>query len=175
MAPAKSNGRKKRTREHVIADLGVNHVERHVLRCGFTTERIEHDYGIDLFLFTYDSNGECENGAIRLQVKATDHLNVLADRRTISFRLDLRDIRHWLRESLPVILILYHAAKDKAYWLYIQQFFGKRRKLSTTEAGGKIAVSIPTRNIVHEAAIRRFAKFRDNLLKQIEGAIIHHD
>jgi hypothetical protein len=175
LAPAKNNGRKKRTREHVIADLGVNHVEKHVLRCGFTTQKIEHDYGIDLFLFTYDSSGESENGAIRLQVKATDHLKVLADRRTISFRLDLRDVRHWLNESLPVILILYDAVKDKAYWLYIQQFFGERRKLSTTEAGRKIAVSIPMRNVVHEAAIRRFAQFRDNLLKQVEGAIIHYD
>ena len=172
MVPAKSDGRKKRTRQHVIADLGVNHVERHVLRCGFTTQKIEHDYGIDLFLFTYDSNGESENGAIRLQVKATDRLKVLADHRTISFRLDLRDVRHWLGESLPVILNLYDAVKDKAYWLYIQQFFGERQKLSTTR--GKIAVSIPIRNVVDEAAIRRFAQFRDNLLKQI-GTIIHYD
>jgi hypothetical protein len=31
--------RKRRTREHVIADLSVNHVERLVLRCGWTVER----------------------------------------------------------------------------------------------------------------------------------------
>jgi hypothetical protein len=40
--------RKTRTREHVIADLAVNHVERQVLLCGFTLERIVHDYGLDL-------------------------------------------------------------------------------------------------------------------------------
>jgi hypothetical protein len=34
-----------RTREHVIADLGLHHVEGHVLRCGFTLQRIHSDYG----------------------------------------------------------------------------------------------------------------------------------
>ncbi len=28
--------RKRRTREHVIADLSVNHVERFILQCGWT-------------------------------------------------------------------------------------------------------------------------------------------
>ena len=32
--------RKCRTREHVIADLSVHHVEGHVLRCGWVIERI---------------------------------------------------------------------------------------------------------------------------------------
>src|SRR5262245_29517790 len=53
--------RKRRTREHVIADLGINHVERIVLRCGHTVERYWHDYGFDLQLHTYDNNGECEH------------------------------------------------------------------------------------------------------------------
>src|SRR5437660_1542756 len=38
--------RKRRTREHVIADLSINHVERCVLRCGWTAERTRYDYGI---------------------------------------------------------------------------------------------------------------------------------
>ena len=40
--------RKKRTREHIIADLSAHHVEGHILRCGCTAERIVHDYGMDL-------------------------------------------------------------------------------------------------------------------------------
>jgi hypothetical protein len=66
--------KKTRTREHVIADLGVNHVERQVLLCGFSVERIEHDYGVDLLVFTYNAGGEVENGEIRLQIKATDRV-----------------------------------------------------------------------------------------------------
>ena len=31
--------RKRRTREHIITDLSVHHVEGHVLRCGWVVER----------------------------------------------------------------------------------------------------------------------------------------
>jgi len=68
--------RKRRTREHVIADLSVHHVEGHVLRCGWVVERMTHDYGIDLELFTFTRDGEQENDAILLQVKATDRLRL---------------------------------------------------------------------------------------------------
>ena len=52
--------RKRRTREHVIADLSANHVEKQALLCGFSVERVRHDYGIDLIWFTYDEHGEVE-------------------------------------------------------------------------------------------------------------------
>ena len=66
--------RKRRTREHVIADLAVNHVERHALLCGHTVERWVFDYGLDLFLVTYDRDGQYENGQVFLQVKATERI-----------------------------------------------------------------------------------------------------
>ncbi len=31
--------KKKRPREHIIADLSVNHVERYVFLCGYSVER----------------------------------------------------------------------------------------------------------------------------------------
>src|SRR5262245_34338564 len=63
--------RKRRTREHVIADRSVHHVEGFVLRCGWTVERTRHDYGIDLFRETYHVDGEVENGWVSFQLKAT--------------------------------------------------------------------------------------------------------
>lgn len=45
---------KTRTRQHVIADLGVNYVERQVLLSGFTVQRFFPDYGIDLVLTTFN-------------------------------------------------------------------------------------------------------------------------
>lgn len=54
--------KKRRTREHVIADLSANHVERHALLCGYSVERCLHDYGIDLVITTYDTQGNVENG-----------------------------------------------------------------------------------------------------------------
>ena len=111
------------TREHVIADLSANHFERHALRCGFSVERIEHDYGLDLVLFTYDRYGEIENGQVFIQLKASDHLDLSAGRDTFPFQVKRADLEYWLREPWPVILVLYDARRDRAYWLYLQAYF----------------------------------------------------
>jgi hypothetical protein len=66
----KWRGKKRRTREHVIAELGVNYVQRHILLRGHSSELIFHDYGIDLLMFTYNADGEIENGHVEIQVKA---------------------------------------------------------------------------------------------------------
>src|SRR5262245_28584595 len=49
--------RKRHTRQHVIADLSVHHVERFILEEGHTAQRVEKDYGCDLLLFTFDEQG----------------------------------------------------------------------------------------------------------------------
>jgi hypothetical protein len=111
--------KKRRTREHVLAELGVNFVERQVLLCGHSVERVLHDYGYDLLLFTYDRNGEVERGVVFIQVKATDDLRVLATRQAAAVRIELANLRSWLREQLPVILVVYDAHSDAAYWLQL--------------------------------------------------------
>jgi len=70
------NLRKRRTREHIIADLGINHVERFSLLAGHAVDRIQHDYGLDLMVFTYTARGEIENGNYWVQVKATAKLRL---------------------------------------------------------------------------------------------------
>ena len=47
-------------------------MERQALLAGFAVQRIVRDYGIDLFVATYDPSGEVENGEIRIQLKATE-------------------------------------------------------------------------------------------------------
>src|SRR5579859_4785210 len=100
--PTGGRMRKRRTREHVIADLSVNHVERLVLRCGWTVERTRHDYGIDLDMHTYTPHGEVENGKVLFQLKATDALKRSADGTAISVRLEWRDLLFWVNEVEPV-------------------------------------------------------------------------
>jgi hypothetical protein len=148
--------RKRRTREHVIADLSVNHVERLVLRCGWTVERTRHDYGIDLLLRTYGPTGEVENDEIGLQLKATDSLPRSADRSTIPLRLEWRGLLFWLKEAIPIILIVYDAAGDRAYWLHVQAYFRGRLWATAT-----VTVHVPAQNLLDEAAVRLFARFRD--------------
>jgi hypothetical protein len=97
---------KLRTRAHVLADLTVNHVERQVLLSGHTLHRVQFDYGYDLAMATYTALGEIEPGLAFFQVKATDHLPLLKDGRTISWPVSRRDLKLWLHESYPVVLIV---------------------------------------------------------------------
>ena len=84
--------RKRRTREHVIADLSVHHVEGHVLRCGWVVEPLRPDYGIDLQMITFDRSGEVQEGPVLMQVKATDRLRPRPEATLFSFRIDRRDL-----------------------------------------------------------------------------------
>ena len=74
MARTIGGPRKQRTRQHVIADQCVNHVERFIIDEGHTAQRVEKDYGYDLFLFTFDEQGYAEPGLVYLQLKAAETL-----------------------------------------------------------------------------------------------------
>lgn len=166
--------RKRRTRQHVLAELSANFVERHVLLCGHSVERVEHDYGIDLILFTYDSDGEIENGQVFIQLKATDHVRELVVEDAVSFRLRRSDLDLWLAEPMPCILVVYDAARDKAYWLYLQAYFEDRRKFRAAARRGTVTVRIPRVNLVGTEAIRTFVSYRDDVLGQMQGTVRHH-
>lgn len=166
--------KKRRTREHVIADLSANHVEKHALLRGFSVERIRHDYGIDLWIATYNQQGEVENGQIRVQLKATDDLKLVAGGKFISCRVVREDLSHWLLEPMPVILIVYDARADLAYWLYVQAYFAKRRDFQLHRIGADITVHIPRANVFNGDALDQLVGFRDKLLAQMTG-VVHHD
>lgn len=149
--------RKRRTREHIIADLSVHHVEGFVLRCGWTVERTRYDYGIDVMMRTYSDTGEIEKTSLYMQLKATDSLPLSADNRYISLRLDTRDLLFWLNEPLPVILIVYDAVGDRAYWLNVQRYLREQNWDDRTEAD-TFTIHIPIENRLDEASLRLFAR-----------------
>lgn len=165
--------RKRRTRHHVLEDLSHNHLERYVLHCGYTLEPIAHDYGTDVTIITYDANGEIENGYIWVQVKATDRLNLVRSGTAISFDIQRSDLETWLGEPMPVILILYDATNDAAYWLYIQQYFARMPGFDLASVNKSIAVHLPLTNTVDSTSVRQFREFRDNVLKQVREVIRH--
>jgi hypothetical protein len=161
VAKKKENGpRKRRTRGHVIADLAVNHVQRYVLRYGFTMEHIRNDYGLDIAMFTYSRGGEIENGVIWSQVKATDRPQRLADGLAIAVRVERRDLVSWVGELHPVILILYDAREDKAYWLHVQSEWGEGRIFRLAHAGTTVTVHIPRAHVFNEAAVRQLRRLK---------------
>jgi hypothetical protein len=158
----------------VIADFSANHVERQCLLCGFSVERVRHDYGIDLILSTYNQDGEPENGNILLQLKVTDRLRRVGQGQSVAYRLERADLQSWLHEPLPVILAVYDAPADRAYWLYVQAYFERHGDFDLKKAGATVTVRIPAARVLDPDAIRTCARYRDRILAQTRG-IIHHE
>jgi hypothetical protein len=167
--------RKRRTREHVIADLSVNHVERFVLRCGWTAQRTTHDYGVDMMMETYNTAGEPESGRVLFQLKATDKLRVRNKGQTVAVSLEWRDVQTWRNEPMPLILILYDAKADNAYWLHLQPYFVGSRRSPRARPAATTTVYLPRSNVVNETAIQQFAGIRDAVLSRIQRVVFNED
>ena len=147
--------RKVRTREHVLADLSYNFLERQVLRRGHWLDCPANDYGIDATMFHHNQGGEIENGEVRFQLKASDCLKVGGDGDWIAQRVETRDIRYWYFELYPVILVAYDAGANRAYWLHVQQYVAERPTLMDSTAA-RTTVRIPVRNKLSIRAIDHF-------------------
>jgi hypothetical protein len=167
--------RKRRTRNHIIADLSANYVERHILLCGHTVERVIHDYGVDLIMTCFDTNGEVEAGQVFIQLKATDYLTLLDDGETISQSVLRSDLETWLEEAMPVILIVYNAPAETAYWVYIQAYFERLSGLNRELWGENVTVHLNRSDTVHSDAVRQFVHFKNRILTQVQGVIQHHE
>lgn len=155
--------RKRRTREHIIADLSVNHVERFVLRCGHVVNRVIFDYGYDLFVQTFNERGEIEPGYCQIQLKATDAPNYLTNGRDVSITIERRDWDFWLEETMPVFLVLYDTPQDTAYWIQIQASLLLNNQGATTET---ITIRLSRENVVNEIAIQTFRERKDEANRQ---------
>ncbi len=168
----RSTGKKKlRPREHVIADLGVNYLQRRVLLRGHAFDTIQPDYGIDSLMYIYNDNREAENGAVNFQVKATDHLNILQDGKTISNRLETSHLRYWHGELMPVIFVLYDASRDRAFWLYMQNYIDEHdNQLHWSQKENTIR--IPVRNRLTLRAIDNFHTLRDECYERFTRSFL---
>jgi Domain of unknown function (DUF4365) len=153
--------RKRRTRQHVIADLSVNHVERFIIREGHTAQRVDKDYGYDLLLFTYDDNGFCEPDFLLLQLKAAEAWQSIgAD---YFFDLEVRDYNLWKLESMPVILILFDASRNRAFWLCIQRYFNEDTARQPKKDAKTLRVRVPMTQVVNRRAIAKMRHLKKDV------------
>jgi hypothetical protein len=128
VAKKKAASRPRRTREHIIASQSHNHLEKFFIDKGHTVDRPTEDYGIDLFVSTFDEDGYAEPGNILFQLKASDNLKYSDDGSFISFKVETKHYDYWMKQPMPVFLILYDAIKTKAYWLYVQEYSATTKK-----------------------------------------------
>jgi hypothetical protein len=164
MANSIPGPRKRRTRQHVIADLSVHHVERFILEEGHTCQRLGSDYGYDLIGWTFDEQGYAEPGAFYFQLKATETLDDSgAD---YLFDLDIRDYNLWVREGLPVFLVLFDAARRRAYWLAVQHYFQTDPARRPKQGAKSVRVRVPKRQVVNRRAIAKMREIKWAAIRQ---------
>jgi hypothetical protein len=143
--------RKRRTREHVIADQSTNYVERFIIDAGHTVQRMEKDYGYDLLLFTYDEEGYAEPDFLSIQLKAAEELPAVDS--SYVFDVDIRDFNLWMLETMPVILILFDASRRRAYWLCVQCYFKENPARRPKQGAKTVRVRVPMRQTVNRRAV----------------------
>jgi hypothetical protein len=159
--------RKQRTRQHVIADQSVNHVERITLDAGHTAQRLTPDYGYDLVLFTYDERGYLEPGSIYVQIKASETLSGVGS--DYVFDLDIRDYNLWMLEEMPVILILFAASRRRAYWLWVQNYFSKDATRQPKQGAKSVRGHVPQRQAVTQRAVAVWRDLKRQALQRAKG------
>jgi len=152
--------RKLRTRQHFIEDLGFNHIEKQVLVARCTLQRYQPDYSYDASIHTIQRNGEVENGEIFIQLKSTDKIKFANKRKAFTYDLSKRDLELWLSNILPVILILYNAKNDKAYYLELREYFRKNR-ISLKKINKFIRVYIPPENVFNPEAVKKLRSIKN--------------
>lgn len=75
---------------------------------------------------------------------------------------------------MPCILIVYDAQLNVAYWLYLQAYFENLEGFDLSQVGETFTVRLLKANTVDQEAIKKFAIYRDDVIRQVQG-IIRYD
>jgi hypothetical protein len=147
--------RKRRTRAHIIEDLGFNYVEKQVLLAGFTVERIRFDYGYDGYIQTFNDDGEIESGSILVQLKSTDKVKLNEKKETsIIFDLSIRDLELWLSGRETMLLVVFDAQLERAFFVELKDYFIQNRE-ALQNVRKFIRIFIPHKNIFNASMLKR--------------------
>ncbi len=165
--PSKIYGpRKRRTREHVIADQSVHFVEGFILAEGHTAERIWYDYGYDLAMRTFDDRGYVEPDSILFQIKAHEKLD--EPRTAPSIDVNIRDYNLWTNEQIPVIVVVYDVSRSQAYWIYFQGYFLADSTRRSERKAKWVRIKLDPINTLNRDAIRYFRDLKNNRIQIVE-------
>lgn len=167
MTKTARHDRPRRTREHVLADLSLNHAQHQVLHRGWILEHVVEDYGYDAYMLTYDSDGYVEPGLVLFQFKASDRIRFDRSQRFALVSVQRRHLNLWLQEPNTMILAIYDGIKDRAYWLCIQSAKIKRVRPKSAS----VTVRIPIKNRLNRQGLQRIRAIKHSKIAHPWGTI----
>jgi hypothetical protein len=92
-----------------------------------------------------------------------------AKRAAIPWLVSRRDLKLWLAETYPVILVVYDGQTEKAYWIHIQKYFSGRRTPELFVGGETLTVHVPVAKRFNSRAIRAIARDKNILQARLRG------
>lgn len=82
------------------------------------------------------------------------------------YDLDIRDYNLWVKEKLPVILILFDASQRRAYWLAVQQYFSRDVAHQPKKGAKTVRIRVPRRQAVNGRAIATMRELKWAAIRQ---------
>ena len=102
----------------------------------------------------FSENGEVENTQIHIQLKSTDTMKYTADKQFFACDVSKRDLELWCFSDITVILVLYDAQKEIAYYMDVLEFY-KKDGIDLDKIRKFVRLKIPVKDIwTPEAAIK---------------------
>lgn len=170
---AKTDAKRKiRTKDHINEELSVNYVEKAALLNGYSVQVVDHDYGYDLIVFTYDRKGEIENGQIYFQLKAKQNVEFVKGGEFLSYSVSKRDLHLWKGERFPVIFVVYDVQNDVAYWLHVQDYIRNAAQKTNTQS---LSLNIPRANLLNASAMAHIAAIKEKVQARIDKFLDNED
>jgi hypothetical protein len=119
---------KKRAANAAKENVGIGHVrhvtegEQHIFR------RVhEEDVGVDANIELCRRPEEPSGVVVGVQVKAGESYVRNETESTFTFYPKIEDLQYWRSYALPMYLVVYHPARDVAYWLDIKKACDDKR------------------------------------------------
>jgi len=116
----------------IIGQKGVNLIATVVAEMRSIWNPSTIDVGIDGTVELCDrSTGEALGLILQIQSKATDREFPSESESSFDFLCDERDLAHWLKGNVPVILVRSRPRTNEAYWVSVKDYFSDPVKNAT--------------------------------------------
>ncbi|MFW6170629.1 MAG: DUF4365 domain-containing protein [Planctomycetota bacterium] len=106
------------------------------------------------------AEGYPEDGHVYFQLKATSKLRLVDGKRYVTAKIESIHLRDWwLRKHHPIILVVYDAVGDRAFWLDVQAYCDEvnrtePRRLTLDQE--TVTIRIPVKNKLTLRAVDYF-------------------